>query len=163
LRRSTEWLLRAAIAFCALYAAIPIVTARQEVFPVFRWDLFAKTPNPTRVDSSIRLLELDGKSLSPPLYFEEAGIVSGGPATQARSGMDRLARAVKNDEQQLEFIRARFEREYLGEYRSGRYEIVQRTYDILERRVCDCYIEEEVIAEFELGRGAGSRDGEPRG
>jgi hypothetical protein len=153
--RRTEWLLRAAIAFCIVYAAIPVVTARQEVFPVFRWDLFAKTPSQTRVDSALRLLELNGRTLSPPVYFEEAGIVSGGPATQARAGVDRLARAVRNRDEQLEFIRARFEREYLGEFQSGRYEIVRRTYDILERRRCNCYIEEEVLAEFELGQRAG--------
>jgi hypothetical protein len=157
--RRTEWLLRVAIVLCVLYAAIPVVANRQEIFPVFRWDLFAKTPNPVRVDSSVRLLELDGRALSPPVYLEEAGIVVEGAAAQARSGMERLARAVRNEEEGLEPLRARFEMTYLGGYQSGRYELVQRRYDILERRTCECYLAEVVLAEFDFDRRTGDGRG----
>ena len=153
-----ERLVRVTIAFCVLYAALPVVADRQEVFPIFRWSLFSTTPDPIRAESGVRLLELDGRELSPPVYLERSGLVSGGRAAQARAAVQRLSRAVRQNDDQLPALVAFFESTYFEQYSTGRYQVVLRRFEILERASCDCYLSEEVLAEFDFDRRA---DGKP--
>jgi hypothetical protein len=46
---------------------------------------------------------------------------------------------------------ALFETRFLTPLESARYELVARTFDLLEHVSCDCYVSEEVIGAFELG------------
>jgi hypothetical protein len=153
-----ERLVRVAIAFCVFYAALPVLAHRSEVFPVFSWSLFSSTPDPIREDFGVRLLELDGRELSPPVYLEQSGLVSGGAAAQAREAVQRLSRALRQNDDQLPALVAFFESTYFDQYSTGRYQVVLRRYDILERGSCDCYLSEEVLAEIDFDRPA---DGKP--
>ena len=152
-----ERLVRVAIAFCVFYAALPVL-AHREVIPVFSWSLFSATPDPIRTDHGVRLLELDGRELSPPVYLERSGLVSGGIAAQAREAVQDLSRALEQDDDRLPALVAYFESTYLGQYSTGRYQVVLRRFDILERGSCDCYLSEQVLAEFDFDSRA---DGKP--
>lgn len=158
--RRMERLIRGAVVFCVLYAALPVVTGRGEVFPVFRWDLFASTPQPSRTDGGVRLVALDGRPLTPPVYLEASGLVSGANRAQARQAAQQLRSALRRGDERLPELIARFESSYLGRYDSAEYQLVERRYDIRDRVTCECYLAEEVLAEYSFDRraaGAGAR------
>ncbi len=44
----------------------------ETVFPFARWELFSRVPLEVTTSVSVRLIEVDGVVLDPPLYFDES-------------------------------------------------------------------------------------------
>jgi hypothetical protein len=153
LKRS-EWLVRAALVFCALYALVAFQDRHTERFPFFSWTLFSDVPDPKSTDYSVRLLERDGTVLTPPLYYADAKLVDQGQLVQANRQMKGLGRAIERegaDSPGSVYRAAVFEDQFLGKYQSGRFEVVKRTFDIRDRFDCHCFSNEEVLGEFTFG------------
>lgn len=140
------------------YAAGGFLTHTQflgrEIFPLFSWSLYSGAP---RVESqyTARLLEVDGRPLTPPVdlmatpgfhrgpdYWRDAGVLDGfGAALEAR------------DRERVAAFRCLVESNILlGD--GIRYEIVKRTYDPLARRTTGAF-EESILGTFVKERPAG--------
>jgi hypothetical protein len=143
-------LVRAAVVFCLLYAIVAALTRTDERFPLFGWSLFSEVPSPDGSDYSVRLVELDGRRLQPPQYYEDAKVVDQARLVQATRAMTALGRAAERDPDG-DTVASRaglFEDVYLNRYESGRFEVVKRTYDIRDRFDCKCFVSESVLGEF---------------
>jgi hypothetical protein len=152
LKRS-EWLVRAAVVFCLLYAVVAALTRTDERFPLFGWSLFSEVPNPHGSDYSVRLVELDGRRLRPPQYYENAKLVDQGRLVQATRAMTALGRTVERDPDgdAATFRAGAFEGVYLTAFERGRFEVVKRNFDIRDRFDCKCFVSETVLGEFNFG------------
>jgi hypothetical protein len=147
--RRAEWLVRATVLFCVAYALIGAQDRSHENFPVFAWHLFSQIPEPEKSDYSLRLLETNGRPRTPPVYFEDARLVTGGQAAQAYVAMYQLAVNIRRENAMAAAIlRKQIEASYFSEFTSVHYQVVRRTFDIKERRKCDCFLKEEVIADY---------------
>jgi hypothetical protein len=151
LKRS-EWLVRAVVVFCLLYALVAAVTRTDERFPLFGWSLFSQVPSAHGSDYSVRLVELDGRRLKPPKYYEDAKLVDQGRLVQATRAMTALGRAAERDPNGdvVTYRAGVFEGVYLNEYKRGRFEVVKRTYDIRDRFDCRCFVSETVLGEYDF-------------
>lgn len=159
--RAVEWATRATVVLCLLYGAVVIADPVPEKFPIFSWSLFSKVPPATGQDYNLRFTEINGTPIDPPLYFPQLKTyfkAAGAPGAYA------LARQwggdIDRDSPRATQSRTLFEAAYLQDISSARYEVVRRTFDRRERFACeaagrlgsDCFTEETVIGEFELGR-----------
>lgn len=151
IRRSTTVQFLAALAVVALYASFLVYQGPKgkEHFPVFKWELFSKVPDRQEVDYGFRIIEIDGRPLVFPRYFEQM------PSTfdRARSpDVTHLSRSVglavkRGDERTAEDRRRRFETRFLAGH-DVTFEVVERRYDTIERATCNCYTSETVLATF---------------
>lgn len=124
-----------------------------ELFPFFKWELFSSVPNRESQDFTIRLLEIDGRVLDEPLYFADAGEhISTAKSPDAVETINRFGEAVRDDRPLVaDRQRTLVEGGFLYELGSARYQLVQRRFDLIDRiRCADCFVEERVLAEFEL-------------
>jgi hypothetical protein len=124
-----------------------------EVLPFFNWSLFSRVPAPDQVHYSVRLLEIDGAALDPPVFFDEASdLLPGAQAPEANELLQHLGRSLEaGDEAAVADARAALESRFLNGLDSAVYEVVRRRYDIVDRLECDCYLEETSLREFTLG------------
>ena len=111
-------------------------------------------PNAEQEDYGIRFVEVDGRPVDPPVYFEEADeLISTSHSPVAQSTIRNIGRAVEQDRPGvLAENRALFEGRHLQELDSATYEVVKRRYDLIERVDCiDCFEDETVLDEFTVG------------
>lgn len=148
--RRSEWLMRAALAFCLLYGAGAVLDRGHEVFPFFAWDLFARVPAAHGSDFSVRLVEAQGLQGRVPVWYEESHLQGDARAIQGYSALQRLGRSLSRGEQaRSAALRKRFEVTYLSRLKRVRYEVVARTYDVRKRVDCrDCFTEIRVLATY---------------
>jgi hypothetical protein len=161
--RASERLARAILAFLLVYGLIVAHAVflqltehrtSEEIFPFFKWDLFSRVPNSDQEDYGIRFVEVDGRPVDPPVYFEEADeLISTSRSPDAQSTIRNIGRAVEHDQPVvLAENRALFEGRQLQGLDSATYEVVKRRYDLIERIDCvDCFEDETVLDEFTMG------------
>ncbi len=126
--------------------------SHEEKFPFFKWQLFSKVPSAVNTSYGVRLLEVDGRPLDPPRYFEQSRDIFG---TARSPEAVNLLRSWGGHIEAYRPLRAEssrelFEGRYLQSAQSVRYQVVKRRYDIIERVECDCFLSEEVIGEYHL-------------
>jgi len=144
----------ASVAFIAVYAGAILWRGPFNgdlLFPFHRWELFSQVPPATNRTYSIRLLEVDGKVLDPPRYFDEAhGYVDQPNSPVASQLMSDLGSALRRgDLDRSVKAKIQLESRFMQGRRTARYEVVLRTFDILERFECDCFTSEEVVGTLE--------------
>lgn len=123
-----------------------------QIYPVTRWDLFSKVPSSVRTSYSIRFVEVDGVPLDEPIYFEKAdSYVRNTESPTAYQVLQDLGRATERDQplRMTRYLDLLVTSDLTG-IRSARVEVVKRRFDILERLECDCFLEEQVLAELEV-------------
>jgi len=144
----------ASVVFIAIYALALAVRGPMNgdlLWPFHRWELFSKVPSAERTNYSIRLIEVDGEPVDPPRYFDEAqGYVDQPNSPVATTLMGELGAGIRNgDLKQTVSAQMRLESRFMQGIGTARYEVVLRRFDILERRTCDCFLSEEVVATLE--------------
>ena len=122
---------------------------RREIFPVFSWFLFSRTPNKT-TQFTIVIFEHNGQILEPPVLFNEA------PDSIARSGdidantvINSLGISyIQNNQEEVSEKRNLIEDVYLKG--SVEYGLVKQTYDpILKYKFNQT--EQEILVKFSSG------------
>ncbi|MEZ5139356.1 MAG: hypothetical protein R2702_10535 [Acidimicrobiales bacterium] len=153
----TDRLVALGLAFVLSYLAVLAwhgPESTEEAYPVFNWSLFSEIPDRTFSDYSVRLTSVDGRDLPEPVYFEAARAQL--PRLYQNPGGYRLIQQLgsaidRGDDAAAEGFDAALDERWLEEVDVAEYEVVRRTFDILERRSCDCFTEETVIATGEKG------------
>ena len=149
------------LALGAAYVAIALqrelVPAREEVFPFASWSLFSLVPNQTH-DFSLRILEVDGRKLARPVYFEQAGeLFDAARSNGARMCIQRLGRALqKHDQPAADEERCNVEQIHLRGHARVRYEVVARSYDAIQRFRDGRIDAQSVVATFATGEFEGA-------
>jgi hypothetical protein len=148
---------RVAIAVVVVYLLLLLdhgARRADERFPLFNWSLFSQVPGPEKQNFGLRLVEVDGVKLEEPVYYEDAQeFVTTSRSPDAYQLIQGIGKATQQDRPlQAASARETLETRYLQGLTSARYELVNRTYDVLDRFECDCYEEETVMAEFTLAR-----------
>ncbi len=110
--------------------------SNQEIFPVFSWFLFSKTPN-TVQRFTVLVSEYDGNKFDPPVYWREAARsvkpVSGADIHAVRVLCKRMNEVyMSNDQEKFNELRIEFENIYLSDS-VVKYQIVEESYNPLER------------------------------
>jgi hypothetical protein len=152
--RRIEWLIRAALVFCLLYAGIIAVSGRaNETFPFFAWDLFSKVPSPQGRDYSIRIDQAQGLPGPFPVYFENANLQNGAQEIQGYFALQVLGQSTEGTiKLDTVALRKNFESTYLAGLSHARYALVKRTYDIRKRVTCPtCFTGVTVLGEYTTG------------
>ena len=152
--RRIEWLIRAALVFCLLYAGIITVASRaHETFPFFAWDLFSKVPSPEGRDYSVRIDQAQGLPGPFPVYFENSGLETGGREIQGYFALQVLGKSAEGTNKLgTAILRKNFESTYLSRLSHARYALVRRTYDIRKRVTCaTCFKDVTVLGEYTTG------------
>lgn len=125
-----------------------------ERFPFFKWSLFSVVPDPVEVDFGIRVVEVGGRPVTPPRYLEVASGLGLPPHTiDAVTLAQELGEATTDGRTgDADAARALLESRFLAGPTSVRYELVRRSFDVLERYECpDCFTSEEVLGAFRTG------------
>jgi hypothetical protein len=129
--------------------------SKGELFPLSRWAMFNRVDSQVD-DYGLRICTLAGKPVSPPVYFENAGLASS-QSVAAYVAIQKLGeRTVKHDAE-VDTSRTLVEREYLGGP-GVEYELVARRWDPLVRWNGGPFKSERVIGRFvsaSLAGGAG--------
>ena len=147
---------RVAVAFVAIYLGLILVRGPEEpdqIYPVSRWELFSRVPPRERDSFSIRFVEVDGRVLDEPVYFEKAdAFIANTQSPTAYAVLQDLGRSVE-DGAVLRTARYQelLETASMQTISTARYEVVRRRFDILDRLECDCFLEETVLGELEKG------------
>lgn len=117
--------------------------------PFFSWFLFDRVPNQNALNQyTLRLLEYEGKKLTPPVFFNEAyGIIENPQSPKMRILIQSLGQSMerKSEDESLR-LRKTLEQVYLPQ--NLRYEIVIVTYDPILRFKTGL-LEIKVLGEFE--------------
>lgn len=155
-RRSTKHLvvLFSCLAGYLGLAATSGSSVDDEVFPFFNWHLYSSVESRVRSSIGLRLVEIDGEPVEPFYFEQRPGVIPQANSPDAVVLLQRWGRQVlSGDEAGAEASRALFEGRFLRTLGSARYELVRRTFHLLERVSCeDCYLREEVIGAYELGQ-----------
>jgi hypothetical protein len=133
--------------------AVDVGAGRDEALPFFTWSLFSQVPAREQVNFSIRLVEVDGRPLDPPRYFDEAGdLVTAALAPEANELAQAIGRRLEaGDEAGAEELLGLFESRFLNELDGASYEVVRRRYDVVDRLSCQCDLDTTVVGTFTLG------------
>lgn len=127
------------------------VTNRYQVLPFSDWSLFSTLPEREQVDYGLRITSIDGEALDPPVYFESAGL-RGSKAPPSFELIQDIGGHVEQGQPLRADVAWRtFAGRYLTDVDSAQVEVVERRYDVLDRRRCDCFETETVIATLEMG------------
>ena len=105
---------------------------KKEIFPLFSWFLFSKTPNQI-TSFTIILYKHNGQILEPPIFFHQAPkTMADSGAIAANSVINQLGRKYRQGNQsQVRNQRKLLEENYLkGEIEYG---LIQETYEPIER------------------------------
>lgn len=145
--RRSRWIVRLAVVFLLSYTLLVAQNRSTERFPFFSWSLFSEVPEPEATDYAIRLLAVEGEPLLQPRYHN----VRDRRAAQERRLSNLFGRALlRGRDDRAADLRDQYETTYLSDWRSVRYQVVRRDYDIRERLECPtCYLSLEVLAEYE--------------
>ena len=108
------------------------LTPKHEIFPVSSWFLFPVTPNPD-TKFALRLYRVEGKTLEPPRFYEEAdGFVADPQSIIVYEVTQELGKAERRrDAPAIAEMRHNIETNYIRP--PCRYELVAVTYDPVER------------------------------
>jgi hypothetical protein len=153
-KRWYRWSHRAVAVMGVVYVVVAFgaeaVPGREECFPFAAWSLFSMVPNECR-DYSLRVLEVRGKRLAKPVYFEDSQhLLYAASNDGARMCIQRLGEAVaRGDEAGAELERRTFEGMHLGGIGGVRYELVQRRYDPLKRIADGEWLEVRTLRAYE--------------
>ena len=124
--------------------------SKGEMFPLSRWAMFNRVDS--RVDDyGIRIRSLAGKSVSPPVYFENAGLELSQSVT-AYYAIQKFAERTVAQDADVATSRALVEQRYLGGP-GVEYELVARRWDPLVRWSGGPFKSERVVASFVSGGG----------
>ncbi|MEQ9620041.1 MAG: hypothetical protein RIG61_12820 [Deltaproteobacteria bacterium] len=137
--RTKRFVLIAALTYFVIGVALEFgykysSTYSKEIFPIYSWSLFAKTPSEVN-DYSIRVISLRGQKLEEPFFLEE----SGGRLPQTGAGnayriVQVLGKAVvKGDKKKAADMILLLNTLYPGLMGDMNFEIVARKYNPLER------------------------------
>ena len=123
----------------------------EDVYPFFSWFLFVEVPHRIQSEYGIRFLEIGGKTLDPPLFFEKAVGAAYNPtrrpAEEYHHLIQLLGGAVKRkDAQETARLRAEIEKEILDH--SAVYEISEIIFNPVERWRNGSVMEIKPLAEF---------------
>jgi hypothetical protein len=122
--------------------------SKGELFPLSRWAMFNRVDSQVD-DYGLRLRTLAGKPVSPPVYFENAGLASSQSVT-AYVAIQKLGeRTVKHDAD-VDTSRILVEQQYLGGP-GVEYDLVARRWDPLLRWKGGPFKSERVIASLVSG------------
>ena len=104
----------------------------RELIPLFSWFIFHTVPKGSR-PFAVLIGEYDGRPLEPPLLFSEAGgIVSDPRSSQAADLFQHWGSSLlAGDAASAEALRRIFESSFL--HRPARYDLIQTSYDPVER------------------------------
>jgi hypothetical protein len=152
--RGSQRIVAATLAVMVAYlGVIGIRRGEDELLPFFTWSLFSRVPEREAVHYSIRLVEVDGRTLDPPVYFDEASaLLATTQLPEANTTLQDLGRAVEaGDEDAVDAARSTLESRFLNELDSATYEVVRRRFDIVDRVECDCFVEETTLRELTFG------------
>ena len=105
-----------------------------EIYPFAPWTLFCFVPN-QEVDYAVRLREIDGRALDPPPFLEDYSELTDAQKSVGHAIIQEMGRfAAAGDDRELGVQRQLLEQSFLSPFgREVRYEIVRRTYDVLDR------------------------------
>ena len=129
------------VAFALVYPAISggvLILGRSigvdEIYPFAPWALYCFVPN-QEVDYGIRFRSIDGRALEPHPLYEDYLNLNHNRRTIGYAivqGMGQFAR--DGNSQMLESQRRQFERTFLVPMvQDAQYDLIQRSYDVLER------------------------------
>ena len=105
---------------------------KREVFPLFAWSLYSKTPS-DRVRTFIQVTELNGEKLSSPINIYDKLKLSKRPGFDIRAIMIRWEKAFKSKNQaQLEILKAEIKNVYLKDNVTS-FRIATEKYNPFER------------------------------
>ena len=135
----------------AAVAAATKVTDRYQVLPFSDWSLFSTHPPREKVDYGIRFTSIDGAPQDPAVYFESAGFRESASPPAFELIQDLGGHVERGEALRAEAIWRTFAGRFLGEVGSAEVEVVKRSYDVLDRRSCDCYSTETVVGTLVTG------------
>jgi hypothetical protein len=118
------------------------------MFPLSRWAMFNRVDSQVD-DYGIRIRSLAGKTVSPPVYFENAGLELSQSVT-AYHAIQKFAERTLKQESDAGTSRTLVEQRYLGGP-GVEYELVARRWDPLVRWNGGPFKSERVIASFVSG------------
>lgn len=122
------------IGFALLYALVgnyTWITAQTELFPIYSWDLFSYIPAHT-AEFAIRITAVNGKTLDPPLYFNEATqYIPAAQTIEAFALIQRFGNAVYTNKSDAVTLQEQFESLYLQQLETVSYELVIRSFDAI--------------------------------
>ena len=134
-----------------LIAVATEVSGHYQVLPFSSWSLFSKHPPREKTDYGIRFTSIDGRPQDPPVYFESAGLQES-ESPPAYELIQDLGGHVERDEVlRADAVWTTFASRFLPDVRTAEVEVVRRTYDILDRRRCDCFEVETVVGTVRKG------------
>ena len=133
-----------AIVVLAAIAAATELSGHYQVLPFSSWELFSRMPDQERLDYGLRLTSIDGTRQEPPVYFESSGLPDAASPTAYELVQDIGRATTRGDLRQAEAEFDTFAGRYLGGV-DAEVEVVQRVYDVLDVRDCDCFLEQTVI------------------
>lgn len=112
--------------------ATELIPGGREVFPVFSWFLFTKTPN-VRAQFGLLVREAGGREVKPARLYEEAdGFVAAPRAIAAQALIQEIGKAWKQgNESEVSRLRRLLEATYLPT--PARYDLVWVRYDPIKR------------------------------
>jgi len=119
--------------------------SKGEIFPLSRWPMFNRIDSQVD-DYGIRIRVRAGKAVTPPMYFENAGLPDSQSVT-AYHAIQKFAQRTVAGEADAATARALVEQKYLGEP-GVEYELVARRWDPLVRWNGGPFKSERVIASF---------------
>jgi hypothetical protein len=122
--------------------------SKGEMFPLSRWAMFNRIDSQVD-DYGIRIRAIGGKPVSPPVYFENAGLEQSQSVT-AYYGIQKFAERTVAHDADAATSRALVEQRYLGNL-AVEYELVARRWDPLVRWNGGPFQSERVIESFVSG------------
>jgi hypothetical protein len=122
--------------------------SKGEMFPLSRWAMFNRVDSEVD-DYGIRIRSLAGQTVSPPVYFENAGLELSQSVT-AYHAIQKFAERTLKQEADVGTSRTLVEQRYLGGP-GVEYELVARRWDPLVRWNGGSFKSERVIASFVSG------------
>ena len=126
----------------------------KEIFPIAAWRMFMFIPQSEVQNFGLRLINIEGHILETPIYFEEANewfvdINVRGVYAHTQT----LGKAIADgDQDRILQAETHLETTHLSRVHSARYEIVARTYNLLDWHAQRTSIQETPLALFEYRR-----------
>lgn len=105
-----------------------------EIFPVFTWCLFCRVPNEVH-DYALRILAVGSEKLEPTPYFQDAGqwFQKSGSIDAYYSIQEFGAAVLTGNRDRIEEVRRFLEPLYLEGLHAVRYEVVERSFNPMDR------------------------------
>lgn len=133
MERSLAWryFLIGFLAVIVITGLVPPVRSARQLFPLSSWLIFSLVPG-TVQEFAVRIRGYGESTVSPPLFFAEAGSIVPDPhSVKAFEQIQRFGRSVDENRPDAERMRIVFERNFLP--RGVEYELVRIRYRPLER------------------------------